>query len=70
MVGGVRSRSATTRAKYVKFLPSDDLFKMSTDGTIDGWPGALNDIFAEFGTLKNAAGPKAYYLSQLYTSAG
>ncbi|WP_327707589.1 aliphatic sulfonate ABC transporter substrate-binding protein [Streptomyces sp. NBC_00464] len=56
--------------KYVKILPSDELTKLSQDGTVDGWFDELAGVFNRMGKLPKAGKASDYYLGDLYAAAG
>ncbi|WP_031087388.1 aliphatic sulfonate ABC transporter substrate-binding protein [Streptomyces sp. NRRL WC-3549] len=57
-------------AKYVKILPSDELTKLTQDGTVDGWFDELAANFNRMGKLPDPGKAKDYYLGDLYAAAG
>ncbi|THA35103.1 aliphatic sulfonate ABC transporter substrate-binding protein [Streptomyces sp. A1277] len=56
--------------KYVKILPSDELAKLTRDGTVDGWFDELAANFHRMGKLPDPGKAKDYYLGDLYAAAG
>ena len=60
----VRSIALTT-----KLLTSQDLIKLTNDGTVEGWFNKFNDMFKAFGTLPNGLPPSQYYEKELFVSA-
>ena len=63
-VDAVRSIALTT-----KLLTSQDLVKLTNDGTVEGWFGKFNDMFKAFGTLPNGLSPSQYYEKEMFVSA-
>ncbi|MEV6162843.1 aliphatic sulfonate ABC transporter substrate-binding protein [Streptomyces sp. NPDC052052] len=54
---------------YVKILPSDELTKLSKDGTVNGWFDELAQVFVQMDKLPNPGKAKDYYLGDLYAAA-
>ncbi len=63
-VDSVRSIALTT-----KLLTSQDLVKLTNDGTVEAWFSKFNDMFKAFGTLPNALPPAQYYEKEMFVSA-
>ncbi|MFE6760998.1 aliphatic sulfonate ABC transporter substrate-binding protein [Streptomyces sp. NPDC057689] len=55
--------------KYVRILPSDELTKLTRDGTVDGWFDELAATFHRMGKLPDPGKARDYYLGDLYTAA-
>lgn len=56
-------------AKLGKLLTSQELVKLTKDGTVDQWLATLNSMYKSFGRLDNPLDPKQYYLGEMYISA-
>jgi NitT/TauT family transport system substrate-binding protein len=56
-------------AKSRKLLTSTELNKFNEDGTVDKWLTDFNNMFKEFGTVKDPLPPASYYESKLFASA-
>ncbi|WP_405901060.1 aliphatic sulfonate ABC transporter substrate-binding protein [Streptomyces sp. NBC_00727] len=56
--------------KYVRILPSDELTKLTRDGTVDGWFDELAANFHRMGKLPDPGKAEDYYLGDLYATAG
>lgn len=54
----------------VQILSTDELDEWSSDGTIDGWLGAMNSYFVESGQLEDPLDPSEYYLGEHFVNAG
>ncbi|MDO4718404.1 MAG: aliphatic sulfonate ABC transporter substrate-binding protein [Propionibacteriaceae bacterium] len=59
-------------AKNVTQMPSSELDKLTTDGTISTWLDSLDKFYIASGKLKQAEAvtPKKYYTGDLYLEAG
>ena len=59
-------------AKNVTQMPSSELDKLTTDGTISTWLDSLDKFYISSGKLKQAEAvtPKKYYTGDLYLEAG
>lgn len=52
-----------------KLLTSTELKKFNDDGTVEKWLSSFNDMFTQFGTIKDPLPPSQYYESKLFASA-
>jgi NitT/TauT family transport system substrate-binding protein len=52
-----------------KLLTSADLKAFNADGTVEKWLASFNDMFKQFGTIKDPLPPSQYYDSKLFASA-
>ena len=66
---GVPRDAVLTIAKTVKLLTSQELVKLTEDGTVNGWFDTFNAMFKSFGTLQTALPPSKYYEAKLFVSA-
>ncbi len=66
---GVPRDSVMTIAKTVKLLTSQELVKLTEDGTVDGWFSNFNMLFKSFGKLPNPLPPSEYYEGKMFVSA-
>lgn len=58
-----------TVARSRKLLTSAELDAFTKDGTVTGWLQGFNDLFVEFGQVKEPLAPASYYTADLFTSA-
>lgn len=66
---GVPAEALVSSAKTNKVLSSQQLVKLTQDGTVDGWFTGLNGMFKDFGTLPNPLPPSQFYESKLFVAA-
>ena len=66
---GVAPEALTSSAKTNKVLSSQDLVRLTEDGTVEKWFAGLNGMFKEFGTLPTPLPPSQYYESKMFVSA-
>ncbi|WP_105984316.1 MULTISPECIES: aliphatic sulfonate ABC transporter substrate-binding protein [unclassified Brucella] len=57
-----------TEAKNGKSLTSEELVKLTRDGSVNGWLSGMADMFVTFGKLKSPLDPKDYYLADYFTA--
>lgn len=62
----VSESNLTSEVQNVKFFTSAELDKNTTDGTVNAWLSAMNQLFVSFGKLKTATDPTTYYLGDAY----
>lgn len=66
---GAPRDAVMTIAKTVKLLTSQELVKLTVDGTVDGWFGNFNELFHAFGKLPNPLPPSQYYEGRMFVAA-
>ena len=66
---GLPAEALVSSAKTNKVLTSQELVKLTEDGTVDGWFTNINGMFKAFGTLPNPLPPSQYYEGKLFVSA-
>lgn len=55
---------------HVKILSSDELTRLSEDGTVHRWFDGLADLFVQMGKLPKRGDAHDYYLDEIYAKAG
>lgn len=66
---GVDVKTMTADASNVETLSTDELAKMTEDGSVDGWLNDLATLFVDAGQLDEVPDPSEYYTADLYTEA-
>jgi NitT/TauT family transport system substrate-binding protein len=66
---GIPADQLKTEAGYGNFMTSDELVKLTKDGTVNGWFSTMNELFKTFGKFDKSLDPKDYYLGDMYVEA-
>jgi NitT/TauT family transport system substrate-binding protein len=66
---GVEPEALRSSADTNKLLSSQELVKLTEDGTVDKWFDGLNGMFKSFGTLPDPLPPGQFYEGKMFVSA-
>lgn len=56
-------------SKFAQYYSSQELAKLSEDGTIGQWLSGMNDMFKTFGRVPEMVDPQRYYMGARYIAA-
>jgi NitT/TauT family transport system substrate-binding protein len=65
---GAPRANLETEASYAQYFSSQELAKLSEDGTVNSWLSGMNEMFKAFGRVPDMVDPQKYYLGARYAS--
>jgi len=65
---GAPKANLQAEAEFAQYYTSQELSKLSEDGTVNSWLAGMNEMFKTFGRVPEVVDPKAYYLGARYAS--
>ncbi len=65
---GAPKANLQAEAEFAQYYTSQELSKLSEDGTVNSWLTGMNEMFKTFGRVPEIVDPKTYYLGARYAS--